>query len=511
MRRLLLILCPLLLAAGEPNDPDDLREDAPPPRAAPAEAPKAEAPPAAPAPTPAAEPAPREWLDEGIEAFHDKDARAAAPLLFHYLAGTPPTDEGYAWGQLFLARSLAQLGLRHAAAVYLAKIARERTNPEVLPQALEDLRALSAYPHDETLVDERVFGTLDVGFLPDGVSGYAHLQQGLLDLRMGYDRWSKSHLGAIPQGTAEEARARFATLVDGLKDAKALPPKTLAGFAALADEQKLPLELRNEALLAVARLQYEQGDFAGALKSYQRVSLPPLDAGRATLYLEEAWARYQLGELHVALGLLTTLDAPPFRGEFIPDKYLLRAFIYRDLCHYLPAKRAAKELFRRYADSLDAVRSHADLLEDPGLTRAANGHGATRRADAFRRLLELESEGLSERAGIFGDALYGYLKRLYTQALAEAGRLHRLALSQAVEEEADGLLKAAEQARLLNYEVGLQLYERIKKGGHRASPLDEDVLGDRQLAFWFNGEYWSDELRLYKVQLASRCVEGGGR
>ncbi len=452
----------------------------------------------------------RPLLDEGISAFHAKDARSAAPRLFRYVRQAPQTDEGYAWGQLFLARSLAELGLRHAASVYLAKIARERTNPDVLPQALQTLRELSEYPHDEVLVDEWVFGTLDVGFLPDGVSAYAHLQQGLLDLRMGYDRWSKGHLAAIPEQTPEAARARFATLVDELGSKTAVSPRTSASFAALAADAKLPLALRNEALLAVARLQYEQGDYPSALKTYKGIQLPPMDAGQSTLYLEEAWTRYQLGELQAALGLLTTLDAPPFRGELSPDKYLLRALIYRDLCHYLPAKRAARELSRRYADSLEAIRTHANLLEDPGLTQAANARGETRRAAAFVTLLELETEALGELAGTFGSDLFAYLSRLYSQSSAEAKRLHHLRLERAVEVEADGLLKAAEQARLLGYEAGLKLYERLHKGG-RAAPEEEELLADRQLAFWFNGEYWSDELRLYKASLPSRCTDGGAR
>ena len=99
----------------------------------------------------------------------------------------------------------------------------------------------------------------------------------------------------------------------------------------------------------MARLRYEKKDYEGALKAYDLVQLPTLDPGRATLYLEEAWTRYNLGQLHAAMGLLTTLDAPTFRDEFLPDKYMLRALIYRDLCHYLPAKRAAKELTRRFA------------------------------------------------------------------------------------------------------------------------------------------------------------------
>jgi len=48
-----------------------------------------------------------------------------------------------------------------------------------------------------------------------------------------------------------------------------------------------------------------------------------------------------LGQIHAAMGILTTLDA--LLSATVPaDKYLLRALITATLWHYLPAKRARK-------------------------------------------------------------------------------------------------------------------------------------------------------------------------
>ena len=85
---------------------------------------------------------------------------------------------------------------------------------------------------------------------------------------------------------------------------------------------------------SAARPRHSAQRVTRALDAYHRAKLPAHDPGRATLYLEEAWTRYNLGQIHAAMGILTTLDAPSFRDEFLPDKYLLRALIYRDLCHY---------------------------------------------------------------------------------------------------------------------------------------------------------------------------------
>jgi hypothetical protein len=449
-------------------------------------------------------------FDRALEAYFAGNPKESAAALFAYLESTSSTDENYAWAQLFLAKSLIDLELRHAGAVYLARIARERTNPAVLPKALEALRALTDVPHDERLIDEQVFAVLDLGFLPEEIAGFAHYQQGLLDLRIGNERWANAHFAKLEEGSAEASRARFALLVTRLKQSRRDVPKQMIDqFLELSEDPKLSDESRNESMLAVARLRYELKDYDGALQAYSNVKLPPLDPGRATLYLEEAWTRYQLGQIHAAMGLLTTLDAPSFRDAFLPDKYLLRAMVYRDLCHYLPAKRAAKELTRRYADSLEAVREREDLTQDLRLRRAASAHGSTKRAEKFLRSLSLEGERLGRFAGSFGDRMFAHLTKLYDLAHAEATRVFEERLAEAVREEADNLLRAAEQVRLMEYEVGIKLYERVKRGAKLVSAPEEEALAPDQVAFRFDGEYWNDELRSYRFSLKSRCIEEG--
>jgi hypothetical protein len=486
--------------AAEPAKADAAKADSPEPK-------KEEAAAAAPAPAEPQKIDPKSF-DRALESYFLGYPKESAQLLFAYTEGMPQTDENYAWAQFFLAKSLIDLGLRHAGGVYLARIARERSNPAVLPKAMEELRALTDLPHDEVMIDEQVFGALDLGFLPEEIAGYAHYQQGLVDLRVGNERWATTHFSKLPEGSAEASRAKYAMLVTRLKTSKKEAPKEMIDqFLELSEDEKLTQEARNDAMLAVARLRYEQRDYKGALEAYERVKLPELDPGRATLYLEEAWVRYQLGEIHSAMGILTTLDAPSFRDEFLPDKYLLRAFVYRDLCHYLPAKRAAKELTRKYAESLDAIREREDLTKDARLRRAAASKGPAKRARKFLESLELEGEKLGKFAGAFGDRMFSYMTRLYDLARAEATRIYQERLRDATRAEADKLLRAAEQVRLMEYEVGLKLYERVKKGSKLVKDLEEEKLKDGQIAFKFRDEYWNDELRDYRFSLKSRCIE----
>jgi hypothetical protein len=526
--RLLLLaglLPSLALGQGQPTAPPPATAPAQPAPAQAAPAPPASKPPApqaqapvAASPPPAAE-APKgppekagqQLFDDALQEYFNDHKEAAARKLFAFIEGTPPTDENRPWAQYFLGRCFIDLGLRHAGAVYLARVARERSNPQVLPRTLEALRTLILVPHDEVLIDEQVFGSLDLGFLPDTVSDYANYEQGLVDLRVGNERWANTHFAKLEDDSVEASRAKFALLVTRLKklEGKDVPDDMIEDFLALSNDEKLTMEARNEARLAVARLRYERKDYEGALKAYDMVQLPPLDPGRATLYLEEAWTRYNLGQLRAAMGLLTTLDAPSFREEFLPDKYILRALVYRDLCHYLPAKRAAKELTRRYAESLESIRERDDLTVDTRLRAAASSHGSTKRAAKFRDSLNLEIELKSRYAGGFGDRLFSQTTKIYDLAYAEAERVYRQRLQEAVREEADKLLRAAEQVRLMEYEVGLKLYERIKRGAKLVQPEKQSPLRPGQEAFRFDGEYWNDELRSYRVSIPSRCVEEG--
>lgn len=459
-------------------------------------------------PLPPAKKADPKTFDEALQEYFSKRPHLAAPKLYAYLESTSPTEENYAWAEYFLARSLIDVGLRHGGGYYLSKIAHERSNPNVIPKALESLKLLTEIAHDETMIDEQVFGSLDLGFLPPEVGDYAHYEQGMVDLRVGNERWANTHFSKLDEKSVESSRARFALLVTRLKTLKGeVPTETIDGFLELSRDEKLSPETRNEARLAVARLRYERKDFPGALAAYEMVQLPKLDPGRASLYLEEAWTRYQLGQVHAAMGLLTTLDAPTFRDEFLPDKYLLRSMVFRDLCHYLPAKRAAKELTRRFAESLEAIHDRDDLTHDGRLRRAAESHGATQRAHKFLDAVNLEAERIGRYAGYFGDRLTGHLTKLYDLEHAEAERVYRARVEESVREEADRLLRAAEQVRLMEYEVGLKLYERIKKGSKAVIPIEEDNLSPAQVAFRFDGEYWNDELRNYRVSLKSRCVE----
>lgn len=448
-----------------------------------------------------------EQFDAALQAHYANDPRVAAPAFHGWLRGSAKTADNYEWAEFFLAENLARLGFSHAAAVYYGQVIRNRSRPELLPHALRALEKLmAAGPYDPELVEREILAGTDFGLVPQEASGFVHYYKGLVAHRNGQQRWADAHFDRLEPGSIYAARARLIRAADALEDGKE-PDGPLKEFLALTKEEIAPREVKNEARIAAARLLYEKGEYEEAQKLYDSVELPALDPGRAQIYLEKAWTHYHRGEVSDAMGLLLALDAPSYREVFLPEKFLLRALLFKDHCHYLPAKRAAREFTRRYRASLRAVRERSRLEEDPKLLRAAFEQNA--RASAAHALLERlkeERDALGAWAGRFQESgLLAQLHTIYGRAIDEATRQREALLHEAVLATADDLLRYEEQVRLLDYEVGLDLYKRLRKGQAQAAAEQRPFVGEDEVAFSFDGEYWNDELRDYRFALDSRC------
>ena len=72
---------------------------------------------------------------------------------------------------------------------------------------------------------------------------------------------------------------------------------------------------------------------------------------------------------------------------------------------------------------------------------------------------------------------------------------------------ASELLDYEEQARLVDYEVSLEVFQRLKQGrGKKVVDQEAAVpLGSRQVYYRFDGEYWNDELHDYRFRIDNRC------
>jgi len=449
-------------------------------------------------------------FDDALSEHFKGNHVDAAAGFYSYLRHTSKTDDRYEWAEHFLSLDLDALGFAQAALEYEVFVAEERARPEVLPDTLTHLESLiESNPYPRALVEDELLHGTDFGPLPVKQRGFVAYYQGLVDYRLGMTKWGDSRFQKVPKDSPYAAKVAYAKAVYALiHDRK--DDQAKAQFTALAADTAAPQELRNRALMALARLAYEAKQYQKSYDLWGEVELPELDPGRANIYLERAWNLYRMKRDGEAMGLLYALEAPSFHGVFLPDKYLLRSLIYKDLCHYLPAKRSARAFSRFFATSLRTIKERGALDGDPKLMAAALQLDDADYGDAHRlhQAVQREQERIGQYASPWNDSgLTQELRRLYGLQAAETARHEIVARDAALRDTADKLLAEAEQLRLEDYEVGLAMYARLKRGQVVTEPAKTVTVTPDEVVYPFDGEYWNDELHDFRLFITSRCLE----
>ncbi len=456
--------------------------------------------------------APPERFEDGLRAFYSDDYAAAAARMYDYVATNDTTVENYEWAEYFLGVSLGRLGYRAAAAEYLYNVAKNRTTPEILPEALAELEKLMAYPHDERLIVDRLLTDSSFGYLPDYVASFVRYQQGLADLRAGRLAWARREFERIPKEDPYYPRARYALGVERLKKLKDADAVRL--FREALAHPLANRELRNQCRLALARVLYEKEAYRDALRVYDSVEVPELSTAEASLFLEEAWTSYWLRDFRKTMGILYALEAPSYRDFYAPEKYLLRALVYMNLCHYIPAKREIRRFRFRFQQTLENISRRIDLRQDDVLRRAAFQDGLIGRTADFRRSLRRESDLIDTIGGAWVETgLDEQLHAIYGAALRRTDIRLEAALETEARRVAEELVEFEEQMYLLDYEVGLAIYRRLRAEDARRVTEDDDLSipkGGDELYFAFTDEFWNDELQTYEFYIENRCFDAGG-
>ncbi|MEM6370181.1 MAG: hypothetical protein AAF851_17930 [Myxococcota bacterium] len=456
--------------------------------------------------------APPERFEEGLRAFYSDNYKDAAALMYDYIATNEATVENYEWAEYFLGVSLARMGYRHAGAEYLYNVAKNRTRPEILPEALIEIEKLFREPHDETLLVDKLIVDSDFGFLPDYISAFVRYHQGLSDLRAGRLVWAKRLFDQVPDDDPYYPKALFALAVQKWRANKTAEAVRMFRIA-LAHPQARR-ELRNECRLALARVLYEREEYKDALKIYDSVEVPELSVSEASLYLEKAWTSYWLRDFRKTMGILYALEAPSYKDFYAPEKYLLRSLVYMNLCHYIPAKREIRRFRFRFTEPLESIRQRIDLREDAVLRRAALQDGRIGRSADFRRMLAREADAIDFVGGPWIETgLDEQLRTIYGLAIEKSDLRLGAALRDQTRTRAEELVEFEEQMYLLDYEVGLAIYRRLRKEDARRQTEEDDLsipaAGD-ETYFAFRDEFWNDELDTYDFFIDNRCFDAGG-
>jgi hypothetical protein len=212
------------------------------------------------------------------------------------------------------------------------------------------------------------------------------------------------------------------------------------------------------------------------------------------------------------MGLLHALEAPSYQKFFLPDAFVLRGLIYKDLCHFIPAKRVVRAFRFRYQRTLDLMKRRVPMERIPGVLEASTQEGSIGRRTQLLRTLEEERRIIERYDSDWEDVeLDEHLRRMYDFEIREQTRLWRVEFREASDRAALELLETEEQVTLLDYEIGLDIFKRLKaKEARRTAETTLTIPYDSANVYYeWDTEYWNDELHSYKFFITSRCFESG--
>jgi len=450
-------------------------------------------------------------FDGAVKDYYAGRYAESAAGFWGYVRFGTPAAEKYEWAQFLLGESLAHLGLWHAATHYYYQVAKTRSRPEILPDALSRLEAITRFrPFDESMVYDDLLYDSEFGSLPPQLADWVQYVQGLYDYRNGYLDWAERHFNAIRPVSSYAARAQYVRAVHAIKSSR--DDTGIKLLEQVASNPAAEPKIRNEALLARARLHFDRGQYQEALAAYDQVKQIDLSFEQAQLMLEKAWAAFKSKDYRKAMGLLHALYAPAYSKYMLPDAYLLRGLIFKDLCHFIAAKGIVRSFRFALEPTIASLHRRTPMDKIPVLVEGAREQGAMGAIAKVIDALQNERKLIQSFVGPWEDVeLDKHLKRLYDLELREQQRQWDIGFTRTSDTLALALLDTEEQINLLDYEVGLDIFRRFKHG--QASQLREETLtvpyDSSSVYYEFDTEFWNDELHSYSYFINSRCFETG--
>lgn len=438
---------------------------------------------------------------KGYQLFEKQRYGEASPYFYHYLSTHSPDDVDYEWAQFFFGICLKRCDFSHAAADVLSHLVTRKPNPQIVSYCLEILEEMTrTVSFDRDLIILKAICDQDYAFVDKNIADFINYHQGVFDWQHGFFEWGNKHFQDITPGSYyfyeyQYQKALYQLYQDQIDDAIAILKEILQSKCEAED-------IRDEAYRTLARLFYEKGQLEEARAMYQQIKKSVLE--QAENLLERAWAHYRLGHAEKAMGLLYAFEAPRFKDCFAPEYYILKSFIYKDVCHYQSALAVVQEFKRHYSESLDNIYGRGQAATDHDLLLVLLGKRRINKLWQFLQLLKRERDNCE---AIVDAPLGEYLGKMYDMEIAKISESLRNEVQREYEDMANELLTYEEQAHLLEYEIGLDMSQRVHDYHYGDDTGDHvDVEPKTSVVVYpFQGEFWNDELVSYEVTLPDKC------
>jgi outer membrane protein assembly factor BamD (BamD/ComL family) len=296
---------------------------------------------------------------------------------------------------------------------------------------------------------------------------------------------------------------------------------------------RLDPHLREMAFLSLARVHYGYKQFDRSAYYYDLIDRD--SENWLTALFEAAWAYYRRGDFEKALGNLLTLHSPFFEREYFPESQLVKAIIYFEACRYGETREIVDTFYRRFKDVMKEIQRIAESRESPELlydrivtmqqvsAEEKAGDDVTQRlvslalADPAIRTarsvvqqtqdqIELVKKLPAEfREARIGREVFDELQDLAAARAREAGEVTRKKFEGELY-ELKSLLAQALRIKIEVVSAEKQAIARKMRGEANQDAIipavARSVVGDEQLFWPYEGEYWRDELGTYELDFS---------
>lgn len=410
-------------------------------------------------------------------------------------------------GAYFAAIALNEMGYSYGAFYYFMRIIRAHPGSIVARSSLIEVEKLASVIEIDEEDVGRAVNQGNFSELPPAVQQMTYYFTALDNMRRGLWEWVDSSSSRLSPESFWGARFNYYRALEMVRMERS--EQALIEFRSLSENKALPEILRRKAAWQHARLLFERNQHENAESIYAGFLFPGREFGR--VLLERAWIRFYTKDYSVALGMLRSLRSPYFNSSRSPEQYVLEMIIYRELCHYKAAKETAKEFDRIFGGTVKAIQDRqpleqSDLLMSMALQRAGFLPMADLVARIRREMADMQKALSKSRVNI------GPILAEYSYREKEIRTRMQPRLQKQLRAEAEAVLEASDQVRLMEYMAGLDQL-RIRSGVEERLYQSEKIerFSFDQLYWPLEKEYWWDELNNYRVLISDQCSQGGGK
>jgi hypothetical protein len=359
---------------------------------------------------------------------------------------------------------------------------------------------LQKIPSDRDLILKRAVCAQGYDFVDGELKDFIHYQQGLLDWENGFFDWGNDHFNRITPNSYYYYKYMYQKALYRIYE------NDIDGAIAILEEitgsPYTDKKFMNDVNKTLARLLYEKGEYDKADHLYTQIEDSIL--GQSMNLMERAWVHYRLGNPEKAMGLLYAFRAPVYRAHFTPEYYILKSFIYKDVCHYQSAMNVVSGFRDRYGESIKSIYDRDEMMENDALLLLILNKREVNKTWKYIQLLEEERKKIQE----FGNTeLSIFLQKIYDLQMNKSRNVLKKQMKREFEKYADEMLKYEEESHLMAYEIGLDMYQRIQKYHYTEETGSNEKEPESIVVYPFQDEFWSDELADYKVVLPDKCKD----